>query len=310
MPQSSEPPAHPKKITIHVGGKTSAAGSPAPATGQSVEGEGTRNGTPVAKNPFGGMPSGPLNLGQLDKARSMSGSAPSPSPSTVGVVKPEEVARASPATMPQPGTATFQQFAPPIMPPSNLAPNGTVSQPPPPPPPKLTAADILEMQKYRPQPISKCLVFQIWSHALTVIAEESQALMPRLQIISIHSTQADNRLSFIIPASTNECQQEITLHVPSSHYRVQIRPVIAPFLEVQQREWKLNVMHNTSRLYPSPSSHFDKRTEPVFDAALNYGVNRMDVSLVAALPKGEKAPNGLTMEMERFIVHLNLLKHS
>lgn len=133
--------------------------------------------------------------------------------------------------------------------------------------------------------------------------------MPRLQIVTIHSAQADNRLSFTIPASTIECQQEVTLHVPSTHYRIQIRPTIASFLEPQQREWKLNVPHNTARLYPMPGQ-YEKRTEPVFDAALNYGVNRLDVSLVAALPKGEKAPNGLTMEMERFVVHLNLLKHS
>lgn len=152
--QSSEPPAHPKKITIHVGGKASTTGSPAPATAQSGEGEATRNGTP-AKNPFGGTPSGTLNLVQLDKGRSMSGSAPSPSPSAANGIKPEEVARGSPAIMPQPGT-TFQQFAPPIMPNSGMVPNGVAA--PPPPPPKQTAADILEAQKYRPHQISKCLV--------------------------------------------------------------------------------------------------------------------------------------------------------
>ncbi|KAK7750088.1 hypothetical protein SLS62_007956 [Diatrype stigma] len=290
VPQSSETPAHPKKITIHVGGKTSATGSPAPATAQSGEAEKPRNGTPVLRNPFGGTPSGSLNLGQLDKARSLSASAPSPSPSAVGVVKPEEVARASPAIMPQSGTTTFQQFAPPIMPPSGPVPNVAVPQPP--PPPKPTATDIIEAQRYRPYPIS-----------------ESEAILPRLQIVTIHSAQADNRLAFTIPASTIECQQEVTLHVPSTHYRVQIRPMIASFLEPQQREWKLNVLHGTARLYPMPGQ-YEKRTEPVFDVVLNYGVNRLDVSLVAALPKGEKAPNGLTMEMERFVVHLNLLKHS
>ncbi|RYP12833.1 hypothetical protein DL767_011058 [Monosporascus sp. MG133] len=290
--QSSEPPTHPKKITIHVGGKASATGSPAPVTAQSGDGEATRNGTPAAKNPFGGTPSGPLNLGQLDKARSVSASASSPSPSAAGLVKPEEVARASPAIAPQPNTMTFQQFAPPVMPPGPGS-NGVVSQPPPPPPPpKQTAADILEAQKYRPFPI-----------------KESEAIMPRLQINTHPSLQVDNRLSFTLPASTIEAQQEITLHVPSTHYRVQIRPMVASFLEAQQREWKLNVLHDTMRLYPS--GPFDnKRTEPVFETTLRFGVNRMEVSLVAALPKGEKAPNGLNMELERFIVHLNLLKHS
>ncbi|RYP69819.1 hypothetical protein DL769_005171 [Monosporascus sp. CRB-8-3] len=259
--QSSEPPTHPKKITIHVGGKASVTGSPAPPTAQSGDGEATRNGTPAAKNPFGGTPSGPLNLGQLDKARSVSASAPSPSPSA-GLVKPEEAARASPATAP-PNTMTFQQFAPPVMPPGPGT-NGVVSQPPPPPPPpKQTAADILEAQKYRPFPI-----------------RESEAIMPRLQINTHPSLQVDNRLSFTLPASTIEAQQEITLHVPSTHYRVQIRPIVASFLEAQQRPFD------------------NKRAEPVFETTLRFGVNRMEISLVAALPKGEKAPNGLSMELE------------
>ncbi|KAJ2973180.1 hypothetical protein NUW58_g9002 [Xylaria curta] len=39
LPQVTETPGHPKKITIHVGGKNSVTGSPAPATGQSGESE-------------------------------------------------------------------------------------------------------------------------------------------------------------------------------------------------------------------------------------------------------------------------------
>ena len=151
VPQSSETPTHPKKITIHVGGKNSAAGSPAPATGQQAEAEATRNGAPLLKNPFAGTPGGPSN--QLNKARSVSVSAPSPNSKATGVVKPEEAARASPAIPPQQRTTTFQQFAPPIVPPPSSGPNGVAPQPP--PAPKLTATDILEAQKYRPVLISK-----------------------------------------------------------------------------------------------------------------------------------------------------------
>ena len=155
VPQSSETPTHPKKITIHVGGKSSAAGSPAPATGQPSEGEATRNGTPLLKNPFVSTPGGSANHNQLDKARSVSASAPSPGSSAVGVVKPEDAAKASPAIAPHQRGTTTQQFAP-IMPPPNIGTNGVTPQPPPPPPPpKLTATDILEAQKYRPSPISK-----------------------------------------------------------------------------------------------------------------------------------------------------------
>ncbi|KAI1485302.1 Bromodomain-containing protein [Biscogniauxia mediterranea] len=297
VPQNAETPGHPKKITIHVGGKASATGSPAPATGQSGEAEATRNSTPLGRNPFGGPASSTaVNLNQLEKARSMSASAGPPSPSPLAITKAEDTTRQSPAIMPQTSVSTFQQFVPVAMHPSGLMPNGTAlqqqqQQPPPPPPPKKTAADILEAQKYRPRPI-----------------KEEEALMPRLVICSHPTLQVDSRLSISIPASATEYQQEIFFNAPASHYRLQLKPHVAGFLEAQQREWRLNVLHDTTRLYPS-SVAFDKRGEPVFDVSLHYGTNRLEVSLVAALPKGEKSANELNMELEKFVVYFNLLKH-
>jgi hypothetical protein len=146
--QNPEASANPKRITIHVGGKASATGSPAPLTGQSVEGVPSRNGTPTARNPFGGVP---LNLGQIDKTRSMSGSAPSPSP-TPGMVKHEAAPRPGPSTAPQFVPAPQQQFVPAVMHQTPVVPNGTAS---PAPGPKKSAADILDATKSRPHPISQ-----------------------------------------------------------------------------------------------------------------------------------------------------------
>ncbi|KAI6088083.1 Bromodomain-containing protein [Hypoxylon rubiginosum] len=285
VPPNAETPAHPKKITIHVGGKTSATGSPAPVTGQSVEGDMVRNSTPMNRNPFSGSTATSINLTQLEKARSMSASAGPPSPSAaVGLAKPEETFRPSPAF------TNHQQFAPPVMAPSTIVPNGIV--PPPIPAPRLSAADILEAQKYRPRPI-----------------KESEALIPRLLIMSHPSLQLENRMAITMNASPTENQQELIFQAPASHFRLQLKPQVAAFLEAQQREWKLNVMHDSVRLYPS-SVPFDRRNEPVFDATLRYGINRLEVTIVAALPRGEKAPNGLSMELERFVIHFNLLRHS
>ena len=84
------------KIALKVG-RPSPADSPAPQTNGS-------NGTPAngasRKNPFGGSYSSATpvpNLDQLDRARSMSGSAPSPTPSGSAAIKNEEIARNSPA---------------------------------------------------------------------------------------------------------------------------------------------------------------------------------------------------------------------
>ncbi|KAK7985024.1 hypothetical protein PG988_002646 [Apiospora saccharicola] len=288
----AQTPVHPKKITIHVGGKGSTAASPAPATSQTGDSESTRNGTPIGRNPFAGSNPAPVNPSQLEKARSVSISGASPSPSTAvastGAIKPEEVAKASPAMHAQVSTmTTLQQFAPlsqSTPPPASLP---VVAQPP--PPPKLTAADILEAQKYRPRPI-----------------KEFEALMPRLIITSHPQLQLENRLGMTIPASPGETQQEFVFNAPASYYRLQLRPLVAPFLEAQQREWKLNVMHDFTRVYPSS---VERRNEPVFDVNLRYGSNRLEVNVVAASPKGEKGPHGVGMEMERLVIHFNLLKH-
>ncbi|CAJ2500093.1 Uu.00g029460.m01.CDS01 [Anthostomella pinea] len=313
LPQSSETPGHPKKITIHVGGKASATGSPAPVTGQSADGEATRNGTPIGRNPFGGVGSTgtSISLSQLEKARSMSTSAGPPSPSAIGMAKAEEAARPirpSPAITPQPAGITFQQFAPPVMHhpqglgsmPMPNGPNYMAPHPPPqqrqqqqpPPPPRRTAADILEAQKYRTTPLQK----------------ETEALMPKFVITSHPALQLENRLSITIPASLTEIQQELILNAPSSHFRLQLRPQVSTFLEAQQREWRLNVFHDGVRLHPSAVS-FERRGEPVFDVSLRYGTNRLEASLVAALPKGQIGPHSLNMELEKFVVLFNLLRH-
>ncbi|KAI0466603.1 Bromodomain-containing protein [Xylaria cf. heliscus] len=302
LPQSGDTPGHPKKITIHVGGKNSATGSPTPATAQSGEGEVTRNGTPVNKNPFGGLSSAgtSVNLSQLDKARSMSASVGPPSPSIVGVTKTEDSVQTAPVARLQTTQTTFQHFVPVVMNGSAPIPNGGTPQyqqplpqapPPPPPPPKRSATDILEAQKYRPQPI-----------------RETEALMHRLVITSHPSLPVESKLFMAFLASATEYQQEVVVNVPLSHFRLQLKPQVAPFLEPEHREWKLHVIHDATRIYPSSVS-FDKRGEPVFDVTLRYGINRVEVTLLAALPRGERAPNGLNMEMERFVVHLNLLRH-
>ncbi|KAI0200883.1 Bromodomain-containing protein [Astrocystis sublimbata] len=310
MPPAAEPSRPPKKITIHVGGKSSLTGSPAPATAQSGDSDTTRNGTPITRIPFNSANSAgtPVNISQLEKARSVSASVGPPSPSMAGATKGEAAiqttAIAQPQATPTPTPTTFQRFVPVIMnthgPVPTPTPNGVTPQiqhplpqapPPPPPPPKKSATDILEAQKYRPQPI-----------------RETDALMPKLVIMTHPSLQVDSRFAMSFLASGTDYQQELAVNAPSNHFRLQLKPQVASFLEPEHREWKLHVSHDATRIYPSPVT-FDKRGEPAFDVTLRFGVNRVEVSLLAALPKGERAPNGLNMEMERFVIHFNVLKH-
>jgi hypothetical protein len=138
--------------------------------------------------------------------------------------------------------------------------------------------------------------------------EESEALLTKLIITSHPGIQLEKRLNITIPASTKDYQQELVFNAPASYFRLQLNPHVAPFLEAQQREWKLNVTHDSQRLYPLPAPR-EKLNEPVFDVNLRYGINRLEVGLVAALPKGDKGPQGLNMELEKFVIHFNLLKH-
>ena len=89
------------KITLKFGGgKASPADSPAPQTNGSNGSEVPVNGT-GRRNPFGGSSSTPVPaLDQLERARSLSGSVASPTPSNAAMVKSEEGARNSPAIGP------------------------------------------------------------------------------------------------------------------------------------------------------------------------------------------------------------------
>jgi hypothetical protein len=172
LPNAAETSGHPKKITIHVGGKNSVAGSPAPATA-SGESDITRNETPVPvqRNPLANSTGTSATMSQLQKARSLSASVGPPSPRVMGmaakaipaIAKPEDAVQTTPMTRQQATPTTFQHFVPA----ANfqaLTPNGHTPQyqlppnqapPPPPPPPRKSATDILEALKYRPEPISK-----------------------------------------------------------------------------------------------------------------------------------------------------------
>ncbi|KAH7027433.1 Bromodomain-containing protein [Microdochium trichocladiopsis] len=284
--QNVETPTHPKKITIHVGGKSSAGASPAPGATLSSEAGLVRSGTPLGQTPY--VPSGPgsFNGGPLERTRSAANITGSPSPSLRTALKAETHGHQSPGVAQNTTLHTFAPHPSVLRHDSNgNLPMGSASAQA--APPRRTATDILESQKYRLRPIS-----------------DSAALMSKLVINSHPGLPVDNNLHVSFPASATEFQQDITVNAPPTHFRLQLRPHIASFLEAEQREWKLHVMHDQQRLYPS--APYEKRNEPVFDATMRYGANRIEVSLVAALPQGETGPNGLNMELEKFTINYNL----
>jgi hypothetical protein len=84
-----------------MGGKGSPADSPASTAGLNGSADSPCNGMAPRRNPFSGSQTSSVavpSLGQLDQARSMSGSVTSPTPSTPALVKNEDGPKPSPPT--------------------------------------------------------------------------------------------------------------------------------------------------------------------------------------------------------------------
>lgn len=112
-----------------------------------------------------------------------------------------------------------------------------------------------------------------------------------------------------IPPSDDEAQLSVTINLPSTHYFLQIQPTIAePMLE---RQHKLFVTSGINRLHGMPSipgQPLDHR-RPMFEARLQPGVNRIEVEIIAALPKGAPKPaNGSDVELEKVTIFAHLLR--
>lgn len=104
-------------------------------------------------------------------------------------------------------------------------------------------------------------------------------------------------------------QQSVTIHLPSTHYFLNINPEIPPAL--MERQYKMFVTSGNQRLQAlpaAPGQAADKR-RPNFEARLTPGMNKIEVELIAALPRGTVKPlSGPDAELERVTVFVNLLK--
>src|SRR5690349_12529304 len=87
-----------------------------------------------------------------------------------------------------------------------------------------------------------------------------------------------------LPPSATLTQQSITINLPSTHYYLQIKPTIAQAL--LERQYKIFVTSGVTRLHAIPliPNHGVDPRQPLFEARLLPGVNKIEVELIAALP--------------------------
>ncbi|KAH8679818.1 Bromodomain-containing protein-like protein [Tricladium varicosporioides] len=294
------------KITLKLGSRPSPVESPAPQTNGS-------NGTAVngRRNPFGSSQTAAAlpSLDQLERARSASGSIASPTTSNAGAVKNEDGARNSPAVVPQaqnnyrapsqtvstPGPATSGMLPPttPGLPNNNMYSAGGYAQSfPHPHQPQFHVQNPAFESKWR-QPGKSA----------------SDAMITNLSLATHPGLNISRHLKMDIPPSPSMAQQSVTINLPHTHYYLQIKPTIASTLI--DRQYKLFVTSGNQRLHAMPTipGHQVDQRNPLFEARLLPGVNRIDVELIAALPKGaNKSASGQDVELEKVTIFANLLK--
>lgn len=139
--------------------------------------------------------------------------------------------------------------------------------------------------------------------------DASNAMITNLQISTHPGLHLTRHFNLNVPASSTVAQQSVTINLPSTHYYLQLKPSIAPTL--MERQYKLFVTSGSQRLIAMPQIPGQPidHVRPLFEARLLPGVNRIEVELIAALPKGvAKPPDGQDMELEKITVFANLLR--
>ncbi|KAG6009131.1 hypothetical protein E4U21_003200 [Claviceps maximensis] len=273
--QPGDTPTSSKRVTIHVGGRTSSLDSPAPQAAQSNE-------SSSASIPH---VNGAIRQSALDAARSAFTSAPSPSPLTHAGLKAEEAPRMSPAILaPAPGPVPGTPMA-------------TTTLPPPPSGPIQIQATNSSLPGY------------VEPKRLRAPGKGiKDALMSRLRIQLHPAMQADNPILLDVHPLPREMQHSGTVNLPPSINRVMILPLLPDFL--QDRQYSLWVLIDKQPLKPCHQPIPNQLPqERAFDIMLHPGVNVIEAHLIAAVPKHEREKVGAEVELEIFTAYLNVLRH-
>ncbi len=96
-----------------------------------------------------------------------------------------------------------------------------------------------------------------------------------------------------------------------NQWKQQIMVTLSPSIAEQGRPFKLFVISNGNTLGPAipvPNDPIAPGAK-LYEANLHAGVNTLQIQMVAALPKGQKLPNGSEIELEKITLLANLTKN-
>lgn len=297
-------PGKPKRITIHVGGgREGSQDSPASHAGLSVN----------SATPQPTVNSSTARLVPVNAPVASLGQRPTALPSPATAFKREETNRQSPAIPPQMSNGYSSSAFRPVVQPVNGygqpqplgTPNGyapVVHSPP------KALYDI----KYRGNvPGVLISILRTRRHCADYSADVKDAILTNLCIRTPLDGNPDRRFVFNVPPSPKLLQQNFTINLGPTQWKLQIVPRISTVLEEQQRPYKLFILVNgqvLSRGVPNPREPL-QAGELTFDATLHQGVNTISVHMLAALPKGELLPNGSDAVLEKVMILANVVKN-
>lgn len=145
--------------------------------------------------------------------------------------------------------------------------------------------------------------------AMLTRTDDSDALITKVTIATHPDLNIPRHFKMDVLPSPEMSQQSVTINLPSTHYYIQVSPIVAR--HVVNRQHKLFLTVNGQRLQSMPKIQggvMDRESQ-VFVARLIPGVNRIELEIIAALPKGAvKGVNGSDVELEKFNIFANLLK--
>lgn len=298
-------PNLPKKITIHVApGNSNSVGSPGPVTAQSVgslvsdgvvNGAGAARGTPNGTN---GTP--PIVVDQAERLGNSTGASLFVPPPTIPAVAGPAAGAYSPAVAVPPGAPTSLSGHVPLGTPNGQAPAVAGQD-----------APTTSTQQHNTLGASLAKLYDLkCRHPGRGVAD---ALITKL-VIRTHpnARNVESRFEFCLPAHPKLTQRSVSVSIPVSSWNVQIMPTISPQLLDGRRPYKLYAIVNGRVLPrvispPLPNGQVEK-SQMLFDAQLQHGVNKISLQIVAAVPKDATLPDGVDAEFEMINVLANLVR--
>ncbi|KAI9785841.1 MAG: hypothetical protein M1816_008233 [Peltula sp. TS41687] len=153
--------------------------------------------------------------------------------------------------------------------------------------------------------------------------DASDALITNVNISTHPGLTLESHFRLDVPASDTATQHSVTMHLPASHYYLNIVPTLASGLATRPHVLVVTTAYGTQKIQALP--HSDPRA-PVYEIRLMAGVNRIDVEIVAALipaptpasssaspqagnTKVSSVPQDKDIDYERFTLFVNLMKN-